>query len=191
MTDERSEDTAEHSTEPGRLLLGFAGWPHAEWGDSYFPDDLPPDWRFAYYSNDAGCLLLSQAQWQALGVDELEDWLDDVPPFFRFYPEVSTACDLAKLDVLRGRLGALLVADDIAAPGGWPVWRALGDGRWGPLGGAAWLQRWRYDGDDLRQWRQRLQQLPPGGQAIVFEAGDADPRVLPPLRTLTELLGLA
>ena len=38
-----------------RLLLGTQGWQRAEWIGSYYPADLPPDWRLAYYANDCGC----------------------------------------------------------------------------------------------------------------------------------------
>lgn len=35
-----------------RLLIGSAGWQHPEWENSYYPEDLPPDWRLGYYANE-------------------------------------------------------------------------------------------------------------------------------------------
>ncbi|MFP3874820.1 MAG: hypothetical protein ACLFQT_07410 [Thiohalophilus sp.] len=35
-----------------RILIGSCGWQHEAWQDSYYPDDLPPEWRLGYYSNE-------------------------------------------------------------------------------------------------------------------------------------------
>ena len=34
-----------------RLMLGTAGWQRDDWLAGYYPPDLPPDWRLAYYAS--------------------------------------------------------------------------------------------------------------------------------------------
>ncbi|MDZ7662261.1 hypothetical protein [Thiohalophilus sp.] len=35
-----------------RILIGSCGWQHEGWQDSYYPADLPSEWRLGYYSNE-------------------------------------------------------------------------------------------------------------------------------------------
>jgi len=178
---------------PGpRLLLGLAGWPHPAWEGDYFPDDLPRDWQFAYYSNDASCLLLAAAQWQALDDEQIEDWLEDAPEHFRFFLEwPEQGGDVGRLQVFGSHLGALLVQENQQIARELPQLRHVGGGEWAERDGTVRLLCWRLDDTDLRRLRERLQAMPPGVQAIVFEDEGADPRQLADIRTLTELLGLA
>ncbi len=177
-------------TDDGRLLLGMAGWPHPEWLDGYFPEDLPEDWQFAYYANEAGCLLLPADDWRALDADTIADWCDDAPEFFRFWlewPDDGDSGDV-RLAAFGGRLGGVLLPAGGRPPAELPAWQPAGQGLWrGPSG--QYLARWHIGGADLRSLRQRLQSLPDGIRALVFE--DAAPARLDELRTLTELLGIA
>ncbi len=76
-----------------RLLLGFSGWP-LRWPD-YFPEDLPEDWQLAYYSNDADALVLSADELHAIDTEDLEEWCDDLPEYFRFYLKVDALADVS------------------------------------------------------------------------------------------------
>lgn len=35
-----------------KILTGAASWQVAQWRESYYPADLPADWRLAYYANE-------------------------------------------------------------------------------------------------------------------------------------------
>lgn len=180
------------STAETRLLLGLAGWPHPEWQGGYFPDDLPADWQFAYYSNDADCLLLGAQQWRTLDAEILEDWLEDAPEHFRFYLQVAAdGVDEAALRPFGGHVGGLLVEDFLHLDSGLPQFRQSEGGYWLDARGRARLFRWRSLPADLRAQREVLQQLPATLDALVIGDEAADPRSLADTRTLAELLGIA
>ncbi|QKT02903.1 hypothetical protein HUS23_03305 [Ectothiorhodospiraceae bacterium 2226] len=46
-----------------RLCWGAWDWRHASWQGRYYPDDLPQDWRLAYYANDFACLGVPLDAW--------------------------------------------------------------------------------------------------------------------------------
>jgi uncharacterized protein YecE (DUF72 family) len=69
---------------PEEILIGTRGWDYDEWTGGFYPEELPSDWRFAYYSNHFRSVLVPQATWEKLGVDAVQDWLEDCDPEFRF-----------------------------------------------------------------------------------------------------------
>ena len=63
-----------------RILIGSYGWQHEGWQDSYYPDDLPPEWRLGYYSNEFPLAVVTgreQAQAAELP-DEMADCREDL-----------------------------------------------------------------------------------------------------------------
>lgn len=193
MYDKSPEIAPQHSTGERRLLLGCAGWPQPAWNDDYFPADLPPDWRFAYYRNEADCLLLAADQWAALDPLQRGDWLDDLPENFRFYLDLSGGqrLDALHLDALGDHLGALLAPREVVALPGVPVWLPCGERCWGSADGTPRLLCWTLDSSDLRVWRQRAHSLPAGLQALVFDSASANPQQLWEIRQVLQLLRLA
>lgn len=88
------------------LFLGSHGWDHAAWQGSYYPDDLPDDWRLSYYANEFSCLLVDAT---AFGVGGPLDWAADTPDGFRVLVAIESAeAALAPrwADLLGGRLAA-------------------------------------------------------------------------------------
>ncbi len=180
--------------DTGRLLLGLRGWPHPDWRGEYFPDDLPPDWEFAYYSNEAGCLLLPAEDWLALERDALEDWLDECEDWFRFYLEPPPgAFPVERLAWFGGRLGGVLVDEPRCDFPEWvPLWqRAREPGQWIEHHSGLVLARRDIAGLDLPGLRAVLEALPARTRALVVEGEGVSPAVLAELRTLSELLGIA
>jgi len=175
-----------------RLLLGMSGWPHPEWEGGYFPEDLPDDWQFAFYSNDASCLLLRAREWEHLQGGLVEEWLEEVPGHFRFHLELPPGAAVeSSLPPLGHHLGALLVdrfrdlASDI------PQLCAGPQGYWVDPAGVPRLVRWNEPGFDLRRLRERLQGMPDSVRAVILEGEGLNPGHLSELRTLAELLGVA
>lgn len=64
--------------------VGSYGWDHPHWQGSFFPDDLPEDWRLSYYANEVSSVLVPENKWNVPDAD-LKQWADDVPAGFRFY----------------------------------------------------------------------------------------------------------
>ena len=66
------------------IRVGACGWDQSHWQGTFFPDDLPDDWRLTYYANEFSAVLVPENEWCAAGVD-FEQWADDVPDDFKFY----------------------------------------------------------------------------------------------------------
>ena len=179
------------STLVPRLLLGLTGWPRPAWRDGYFPDDLPPDWELAYYSNEADCLCLRAAQWSGQTDAPFGECLDGLAPYFRFYLELPPDGAQRELPELGGHLGALLVDDFRELPGEARQLKRAAGGYWVDSQGVPRLARWEYAAGQLRGLRERLQRLPGTVEALILEGDDLDPRHLEEVRTLAALLGVA
>jgi len=69
------------------ILIGTRGWDYDEWNGGFYPEDLPEDWRFAYYSNHLRSVLVPQEVWATRGLEDVRDWIEDCDPEFRFILE--------------------------------------------------------------------------------------------------------
>ncbi len=183
--------TEQDSTAAPRLLLGMSGWPHAEWEGRYFPADLPCDWQFAYYSNDADCLVLEPDQWQKLDPDALEDWLGDVGSDFRFFLKISGPFDEKGVERFAPNLGGLLMEEGQRIDLPWPQFCQDAEGYWVDPAGQPRVCLVPKLPETLRAQRTLLESLPPGLQALVVVDATADPGVLADMRRVAELLGIA
>lgn len=176
-----------------RLPLGTLGWQRTDWLEGYYPPDLPPEWRLAYYANDCGCTLLPPEAWCG-GGDALEAAVGESPGHLRFFlqapatvtPEVRRVLELFP----PGRTVLLTAGDQPAFPG-WRQWRASGDDAWVDSDSGVCLVRWWLDVFDLRALRARAERLEHRVHALVLDGPGANPGRIPELRTLLELLGRA
>jgi len=89
---------------------------------AFYPEDLPEDWRFAYYGNYWKDLLIPACEWERFTLDS--HWIRDLPDALRLYFEVPDELaepgdPCARLAAALGpRLGGLLVADPSVLPAG-------------------------------------------------------------------------
>ena len=69
------------------LLIGARGYTHACWQGRFYPRDLPPEWRFLFYSHRYPALLMPARAW---GSDpaRLAALAEEAPPDFRLVLEV-------------------------------------------------------------------------------------------------------
>lgn len=65
-------------------MVGTVGWDHDEWVGEYYPEDLPQDWRFGYYSNDYRSVLVPEDHWPMGDLSLVQEWLEDSGEEFRF-----------------------------------------------------------------------------------------------------------
>jgi len=173
-----------------RLLLGFSGWPLV-WSD-YFPEDLPEDWQLAYYSNDADALVLSADELHAIDAEDLEEWCDDLPDYFRFYLKADAVVNVSAkhLDVLGEYLGSFLLPESAVNSENYLCWSDMGDGCWGEPDQPR-LVFLDYAQTDLRSMRELLQKLPKELDSLILDQEISDPSSIAELKTLTQLLGVA
>jgi hypothetical protein len=169
------------------VRIGCRGWQDTPWSAGYYPEDLPEEWRLAYYANEADCVLLPAGVWADVPAGTLADWAAEVDVRFRFYLETQGA---APGPGVRGALGERL--------GGWlgdgggmhevpvPQGRAWAAGRRAlvRLGGDRDLRAWRTAFESLRGW------MGPYAEVALIPGSEASPRRVRELRTLVELLGL-
>ncbi|PKM45781.1 MAG: hypothetical protein CVV05_05845 [Gammaproteobacteria bacterium HGW-Gammaproteobacteria-1] len=147
------------------MFIASLGWDHAGWCGSFYPDDLPPEWRLAYYANEFRAVVVPAALWRGADAGTAAQWATDTAEGFRFLLEAAAGAPPAALvQALGERYGGT------AGPGG----RAVA--------------RWE-GGADARALRGLIEGLPADGVLLV--AGE--PPSLAALRaaqTLTQLMGV-
>jgi hypothetical protein len=66
-------------------------WP--EWERSFYPQDMPEEWRLAFYNTQFNCVFLSADQWRGVSSEQLKQWQEDTHEPFLFLleggPEMS------------------------------------------------------------------------------------------------------
>jgi len=71
------------------IIVSARGWSHSSWHGTFYPDDLPEDWRLSYYSNEFSAVVVPAAEWVGLDTVEIERWTEDVSEEFLFYLEIE------------------------------------------------------------------------------------------------------
>ena len=93
------------------LLIGAKGWDHHEWENTFYPDDLPKDWRLTYYANEFRAVLVPQDTWLAIEQNEINQWFEETGEQFIFFFEVgSKKVTQETLSEYQKKLAALLNA---------------------------------------------------------------------------------
>ncbi|MGD2119324.1 MAG: hypothetical protein PVG66_13265 [Chromatiales bacterium] len=200
------------------LRIASVGWQHAGWDNSYYPEDIPADWKLSYYANDFRAVVVPQQDWLAIEADDWETLLDDVDEQFRFYLALDSH-DLSEtqlripLDALSDQLGGFLLKQTNAVP-----LESTGHGDVPFIGPCTesdsqqetphcWLDlqterpcrhdvvwiRERYSLPELRSGFERLQAFFPEQQnrLVVVDLAEPDTAYMQEIRTLLELMGIA
>lgn len=79
-----------------QIELAAYGWEGTQWS-TFYPDEMPPEWRLEYYSNEFSSLVVPAADWAKASIDEASAWLEAVPEGFHFYWEIANAEDASRL----------------------------------------------------------------------------------------------
>jgi hypothetical protein len=194
------------------LEVGARGWLHPGWAGRYYPDDLPEDWRLAYYCNDYRVVLVPADYWRWAGVEHTARWEENSHAGFRFYLELpenltqplpEAVLDeelgrfLATLSPIAERIGGFTLDLSPQVPGEWlePLLTRLV--AFGPLylerraADDPVLARWLAEHGALSRWSGPLDRLPEAGKAAmacVSSAGGHGPADL--RNWVAPLLGL-
>lgn len=152
--------------------LGAIGWDHESWVGPFYPEDLPPEWRLAYYNTQFDCVFLPHGLWGHTPPETLAGWRQETLERFRFLlehpPGPVTDEDRARIAAL-GEQGLLLGPEENA----WLVWFDAATG--------------------LKALAERLQEkgaaAARAGREIHALSLDADLGRLGEVRTLLEVLG--
>ncbi len=98
----------------GHLVVAARGWLHPAWRGRYYPEDLPEDWRLAYFSNEFRAVVVPRELWPAVDAAEIERWVEDTHEEFQFFLEVADlrcgwADFAARLAPLARQIGGVLL----------------------------------------------------------------------------------
>ncbi|WP_455366270.1 hypothetical protein [Kaarinaea lacus] len=98
------------------IYVGTRGWEFPEWSGEFYPDDLPEDWRFSYYSNELQAVLVPYDCLQRYSLEEWAEWVEDAPQEFAFYVELPGTASWAEvhkiLEVIGGLLKGIVIVID-------------------------------------------------------------------------------
>jgi len=71
------------------ITIAVSGFQQEVWSKSFFPDDLPEDWRFDYYANEFRAIFLDKSDRHRLGSLVFEQILSEANAGFTFALEVD------------------------------------------------------------------------------------------------------
>lgn len=169
-------------------MLGTRDWQRPDWVEHYYPPDMPPEWRLAYYGNEADCVLLSADIW-ADPAPDLDEQLDEAPEHLLFFLESSPQSAAYALFERRFReRAAVVLAADPPPPDGIPSWPADRAGGWRDPETGGLLLCLSLAEFDLKSLRRDIESLPKETAVLVLEGPAASPERLGEVRTLSELL---
>lgn len=147
--------------------MGACGWQHAHWQDTYYPHDLPDEWRLSFYANEFPAVLVPQDQWREQW-PQLADWAEDVPDAFRFYLQGENI-DAQQLASIQQQLGCRFAGMLSAAQSD--------------------VALIHYKERSLRQWREWLEQQGSQLQAVFLCDSRLSVKQLSDFKSLVELMG--
>jgi len=87
------------------LMTGSFGLDKDDWQTSFYDDDLPPDWRAAFYSTLLRSVYLAPNEWR-LAVEN--NWVDEVDEGFRIVLQAQTADDTREISGLNNAFAKLV-----------------------------------------------------------------------------------
>lgn len=111
------------------LLIGTVGWEHAAWHGGFYPEALPADWRFCYYSNKLRAVIVPAADTARVDAPTIAQWQQDSDEAFRFVWELPD--DIADAPQALARIKET-IAPLAARSAGW-LWRPRTADRDGPV----------------------------------------------------------
>lgn len=125
------------------------GWDHPEWEGSFYPEDLPEDWRLDFYCNEFHAIVVPSSVWAGEHSAGPRQWASGLGEQTRVYLELPEQIPPERLAAVRKALSgrfAGLVAE--ARPQGVPVAAGAPVGIWGhgapdvpPPAGVGWCWR--------------------------------------------------
>lgn len=94
------------------LNIGTVGWTHQSW-QKFYPEGLPEDWQFDYYSQSFNCVLVPQIEWLQWTEETLEELSEAIEgEGFEFFFEIEKHLepgDIEQLRLIQASLGVQAV----------------------------------------------------------------------------------
>ncbi|OYY92569.1 MAG: hypothetical protein B7Y41_15430 [Hydrogenophilales bacterium 28-61-23] len=80
-----------HADISRSVRLGALGWSDPAWRGTFYPADMPDEWRLTYFNTQFNCVFLAQADWRRASSDQLAQWNADTHEQFVFLLEGEAA----------------------------------------------------------------------------------------------------
>jgi len=74
---------------PPRIRIGTAGFSYAHWKNEFYPKDVKPAERLAYYAKTFDTVEINVSFYRSVKEETLKNWLAQVPLDFRFFMRSS------------------------------------------------------------------------------------------------------
>jgi len=71
------------------IHVGACNWQHNAWSGSFYPEDLPEEWRLTYYANEFHTVLVPVSVAKNLNKEKIQEFCDDVGDEFKFFYAVD------------------------------------------------------------------------------------------------------
>jgi len=174
------------------VVVGTADWQNPGWWGTYYPPDLPPEWRLAFYANDFSGVLIPATTWRSTDPSRVEKWRQDTPEDFAIFLETEEDGDTAIPSIaglLGERLAGVVTMSQSPRPGhlqGVDMAEALRGAGQVVMLSPAELEEKRKLGRDLLALAARAEPV-----RALFVTGAVDASAVQELRLLAELTGLA
>ena len=195
-----------------RVRIGTIGWLFDSWDRSYYPEDIPEEWKLGYYANELTAVVVPEEQWKLADPDQLEEMVEDVHEEFGFYFQIKndwpTAQECAHLKSIFAEnfFGFLVDTESVKQPADiddrdfiFPAHLCTGSGcSWSELAQAVssdCVIRVTTEAD-LRLLKQQFEQLAEvvdfsRDVLILVDVAEPAPDFIRQLRTLLELMMIA
>lgn len=111
------------------IYIGTRGWDDPRWAGRFYPEELPEDWRFCYFSNRLRSVIVPGDRWAGADAEALAQWRADSDSEFGLVLELPPALsrpetDSAQFEALISRatplttqvVGWLLAPDPATTP---------------------------------------------------------------------------
>jgi len=195
-----------------RVRIGTIGWLFESWDKSYYPEDIPQDWKLGYYANELTAVVVPEDLWGQADHEELEEMAGEVHEDFGFYFQIKThwpsveEYERVKLIFADNYFGFLVDGEPEQAASNIDNRDFIFPAGLYPGAGCSWsVLEQAGSGDcvirltaeaDLRQLKQQLEEL--AGRVdfsrdvlILVDLPEPDPGFINQLRTLLELMMIA
>jgi len=149
------------------IRVGVCGWDHEHWLGTFYPDDLPEDWRLSYYANEFSTVLVEEDMWRSK-LSELDEWADEVSEDFLFYLQ-SSLDEPPEIIKIKQQLGSHFA---------------------GIVGESSNSVMIEFSSKNLREWREWLEQNAAQLDAIFLLDENLSAKQLSDFKSLVEMLNL-
>ena len=79
-----------------RVRIGTVGWDFPAWSQAYYPEDIPEDWKLAFYANEFTAVALPENTWKGKDLGFLEESMKDLDEDFGVYCLVQSGWPTAR-----------------------------------------------------------------------------------------------